>query len=428
MRNYKILMYLSILVFFACSNVSKNDSIVDKRLSDLLKSKNFYKLRLELDNVQNKLSEVRLLYYKTYCAQAFDNGQQSNEYADVLLSNYKNQLNDTIVSELLAIKSNNYIRSYHYKEAGDIYKTILEKYKSLLDSSEIADYQNAQQLFGTLALVRPQIIHKQNDIKISSYRNRFNHLMTPVKCGGIADEFIFDTGANLSAISVSYAKKMGLTFYESDITVGTVTHITVQTKLAVADSLYVGDILFENVVFLVTPDEQMSFPAINYEVHGIIGFPVIHQMGEIRMKKDGTVIVPKEVQDRKLHNMCLEGLNPIVQLISDSDTLLFTLDTGAKYTELSKRYYDNNKDEVEKNGKLQTSQRGGGGGVVEEKIYRLQNFPYTIGTKSNVLSEIPVILSEYTFNKYFDGNLGQDIFLQFNEMILNFQYMYIDFE
>jgi hypothetical protein len=30
--------------------------------------------------------------------------------------------------------------------------------------------------------------------------------------------------------------------------------------------------------------------------------------------------------------------------------------------------------------------------------------------------------------KSFDGNLGQDVIMQFDEMILNFKYMYVDFE
>lgn len=428
MRFLKSLVFLSMPVFLACSSINKTDQAVDEKLHELLKEKNVFRLQTELGNVQNKLAEDRLLYYKTYCAQALGKEEQSNDYADVLLNDYKNQLNDTIIAELLAIKSSNYIRSYHYKKAADVYKILLEKYSNVLDSSEIADYQNEQLLFETLASVKPQCIQKQNDVKISAYRNKFNHLMAPVKCGGTADEFIFDTGANLSTITESRAKEMGLTIYESNIKVGSSTETTVQTKLGVADSLYVGDILFENVVFLVAPDNQLSFPTINYYIHGIIGFPVIHQMGEIGMCKDGTIIIPKEPKDRKLCNMFLEGLNPVVQLLSNSDTLLFTLDTGAKVSELSKRYYDNHMDEVKKNGKLGTSQRGGAGGIVEVEEYKLQNFKYTVGTKTDQLPEMPVSLTGYKFNKDFDGNLGQDVFTRFNKMILNFQYMYIDFE
>jgi hypothetical protein len=277
-------------------------------------------------------------------------------------------------------------------------------------------------------MVKPQRVRKPNDVEIAAYRNQFNHLMTPVKCGGIVDEFIFDTGANLSTITESYAAKMGLTLYESDINVNSSTNISVSTKLAVADSLYVGDILFENVVFLAVPDEQMSFPAINYYVHGVIGFPVIYQMDEIHLQQNGTVFIPAQPQDKPLRNMCIETLYPVVQVLSGADSLLFMMDTGARTSDLSAQYYNNHKDMVENDGVLYHEKRGGAGGVEEATVYRLKSFPYTIGSKNGVLSEISVNTISYSNSEHYDGILGQDLFTQFDKMILNFQYMYIDFE
>lgn len=422
------LIILIVIISVGCSNISKNDIVFDNQLSELLENKNFFVLREKLKNAENKLSRDRQLYYEAYCAQAFNEMQKSNENVNILLKKYKSQLNDTLISELLTIKSNNFIHRYQYKDATEIYKTIIEKYNHVLDSSKMEDYQNMLHLFETIASVEPQMIHKEKDTEIPSYRNQYNHLMSTVKCGKIQDEFIFDTGAELSTISSSFAKKMGLKIYESDVKVGSSTSITVQTKLAVADSLYVGDILFENVVFLVLPDEHLSFPSINYEIHGIIGFPVIHQMGEIRIRKDGTLKVPFAPQSKQLENMFLDGLRPVVQLFSDNDTLLLTFDTGANKSELSKRYYEAHKDEVERNGKLQTAQQGGAGGIIDIEGYVLKNFSYTIGTRSNVLPEIRVLLEEFEFTKHYDGNLGQDVFTQFNEMTLNFNHMFIDFE
>jgi hypothetical protein len=421
------LLYLSFFTFIDCSGV-KTCTATDKYLSDLLESKNYFKLRTELANVQNKLSEDRMLFYKANCEHVFNDCQSSNQSIEILLSKYKKQLNDKIVSDLLTIKAGNHIRLYQYKEAADTYNLILSQYRTILDSVNISEYENVQQLWQTLSVVKPQRIHKLSDVEISAYRNQFNHLMIPVKCGQIADEFIFDTGANLSTISDSYAEKMNMTLYESDIKVNSSTSISVQTKLAVADSLYVGDILFENVVFLVVPGEQMSFPSVNYQVRGIIGFPVIYQMDEVHLRKNGTLFIPENPQDKRLSNIYIETLSSIVQLQSGNDSLLFTMDTGARTSELSERYYTKNKEKVEKNGTLLHVNRGGAGGIVETEVYRLENFPYTIGSKSGTLSEISVNTVPYDFNKYYDGNLGQDILAQFDEMILNFQYMYIDFE
>lgn len=428
MKTFKVLIcFVAALAFQGCS-LKNDDKELDRTLLSLLKSKDYFKLRSELFQNLEKLPVEKQLYYKTYIAQAFNSGSESNEYADILLKEHEHQISDSVKAELLVIKANNYIHSYQYAKASELYSVLLNDYKSVSDSAEIADFQNVKSLFGTLAEVAPQTMCLKSDVTIPAYRNKFNHLMIPVKLGGIADEFIFDTGANISTISESSAVKLGCRIFESDVEVGTSTDIKLRTKLAVSDSVYVGEILFKNVIFLVVPDSQMNFPSINYEIHGIVGYPVISQMGEVRMRKDGTIFVPVSPQDLKLNNVFMEGLNPVVQFISNADTLLLTLDTGAKTSELSCKYYNNHKAFVEQNGKLQTSQRGGGGGFVESEEYIISNFAYKIGTKSNVLPSISVLTTELDFNKNFDGNLGQDVFMQFDEMILNFKYMYVDFK
>ncbi|MDR2385650.1 MAG: retropepsin-like domain-containing protein [Tannerella sp.] len=422
-----ILLLNSIFLLFACSN-GASDAKFDKQLSKLLENKDFFKLRTELENVKGKLSEDRLLYYKMWCEMAFGNRQQSNNYAAILLDKYGKLQNDTTTADILGIKASNCIYAYQYKEAADIYDTLLKQYENVLDSSEIVNYKNVKLLFSTLSKVKPQQMHKYGDREIETYRNQFNHLIIPVKCDGIADEFVFDTGANFSVITNSCASKMGLTVFDSDIKVGTSTSFSVQTQLTVADSFYVGDILFENVVFLVVPAEQMTFPSVNLEIHGIIGFPVLNQMDEVHLQKDGKIFIPEEPQNKNLNNMFLHGLNPVVQLFSENDTLQFTFDTGARTTELSKKYFDSHKMEIEQKGTLQKGKKGSAGGVIEVDEYILPDFPYRIGSKSGTLPNVSVSLNEYDFNKSFDGNLGQDIITQFNALILNFKYMYIEFE
>jgi len=251
--------------------------------------------------------------------------------------------------------------------------------------------------------------------------------MTPIQVDSIKEDFIFDTGANLSTVSESQAKKMNLTLFEQSVEIGSSTLNEIQSKLAVADSLYVGEILFENVLFLVMPDEQLTFPEIDYSIKGILGFPVIQQLGEVHLKKDGKLFIPKTVSKKADQNMFLEGLNPVVEVLSENDTLLFTFDTGAAHSELSYKFFNEHKKDIEKKGELQTNERGGAGGIVTVNEYALMNFPFTIGKHKTSLDKIPVTLEEYGFNKYFDGNLGQDIFIKFNSLIINFEYMYIDF-
>lgn len=422
-----LLTIVIVLLLTSCDNKTI-DKKIDNQLNQLLEKKEYFKLNEVLEKNEDKLAEDRLFYYKAFVSKAFGQKGQSNNFVSILLEKYKNTLNDTLLVKLLNLKATNFINNYQYKQASETYNTILVKYPKVLDSADVANYKNLKSIFGTFANVPPQTMQPHKTTKIPSYRNKFNHLMATVKSNAVEEDFIFDTGANFSTISESQAKKMNFTIFEENVEIGSSTNIVVQSKLAVADNLYVGDILFKNVVFIVMPDSQLTFPEMNYKIHGIIGFPIIHQLEEVHLNKDGSITIPDEPKDEKLSNMVLDGLNPVVKITSGSDTLLFTLDTGAKNSELSFKYFNEHKSYIQKNGKYQTNIRGGAGGQTEVKEYAMSNFPIKIGKKSTVLPRIPVTLEEYGFNKYFDGNLGQDVFTQFNTLIINFKYMFVDFE
>jgi hypothetical protein len=264
------ILFLFVILFSNCtssSNVSHKD--FEKQLNTLLEQKNYFKLRDLFVNRQYQLTKEKELYYKAHIAKAFGERARSMSLIKELMSNYAHQLPDSILVNILDIQAENYLYNYEYGQAAQLYELILTKYPNQLDSNEKATVANAKALFGSLSKVGPQIMHAHPTVTINSYINKFNHLMTPVKSEGIEADFIFDTGANLSAISEHMAKKLNLKMIDQEVELGSSTKIKVQTKLAVADSFYVGSILFEQVVFLVIPDEQLYFPQSKYQIEGI---------------------------------------------------------------------------------------------------------------------------------------------------------------
>jgi predicted aspartyl protease len=428
MSNIKLFFFF-ILLSTGLVQAQKSDvKIIYNRLDDLLESKDFFALKEEYTRNQSKLSEARKLYYEVYLSQAFGRNEKSNQSIAILFEKYPDQFNELETLNLLEAQANNFLHYYEYQQAASVYGAVLTNYSQLLDSASIESYQNVKNLFSSLAGVPPQKMQKSKDVLLPSYRNAFNHMMTPVVVNGIQEEFIFDTGADLSTISESQAIKMQLKMIDQSASVNSSTQNVVQSKLAFADSMYVGDILFENVVFIVMPDAQLTFPEINYAIKGIIGFPVMDQMGEVHLLKNGNIFIPKEVANKQEQNMFFEGLTPVVRLRSNKRTLLFTFDTGARSSELSLKYFNEHKLQVKRKGELQKNKRGGAGGIVEVTEYMLSDFPLAIGAQQLSLENIPVTMEEYWFNAYFDGNLGQDVFMKFNSLIINFEHMCIDFE
>src|SRR5690606_30202910 len=127
--------------------------------------------------------------------------------------------------------------------------------------------------------------------------------------------FIFDTGANLSTTTQSVARQLNMEIIPVDIEVGTITGTKVGTQLAVCTKLSMGNITWSDVVFLVMPDEALAFPQINYQIYGILGFPVIESLNEIRISQDGQFTVSEEnMPFSGKQNLAMNGLTPLIRI------------------------------------------------------------------------------------------------------------------
>jgi hypothetical protein len=427
MKYTSLSSFILLLLFAACSGGGNKSEISEAELQKALDQKDFFSLSEKLAASGQVIDKGRQLYYSAFVEKAFGHHASSTKAIDELLEKYATQFPDSTIVELLDLKAANLLYQYRYKEVADVYQTITTKHRASLDSANVEQYDNLIGLTSILKDVPAQTMSLRQTARIPCSRNAFNHLMIPVGPINAQDEFIFDTGANFSTISRSQAEKMNLKILDSKILVGSSTLTKVQSAVAIADSLYVGEVLFENVVFLLLPDEQLSFPDINYVIKGIIGFPVIFQMGHLTFEKEGWLTIQEQDKKEGKENMFLDGLNPVVQVFADNDTLLFTFDTGAVNSELSFKYYKTHQTRLDSLGTT-TNSRGGVGGMVEVKEITLPALNYRIGSQKGVLSNVPISLEEYEFNEFFDGNIGQDVFSKYDRFVIDFVNMEVSLQ
>ena len=427
--NKFICIFFVITTLAACTAERPNNLALDRKMTELLDKNDYFRLETVLNNNGSQLSEAKELYFRAFLENAFNQTEQSLQTIDRLFSKHKKLLNDSLIAELLTTKADNHIKRFEYKPAAEILLTLIESYSHAIDSADLEDLKKNYPVFELLKNVPAQKIHQASDVTIPVNKNEFGHVTMQVICNGVDDNFVFDTGANLSVVVETAAKLMGIKPFDGSVQVGASTGEDVNMKMGVADSLQINGLLFENVVFLILPDEQLSFPEVNYYIRGIIGFPVMYQMKEIRIDRAGSIVVPQTPVKKDLHNLFMNGLEPIVQLESGRDTLLFMMDTGASTSEFSKKYFDTYKESIIEKGVKRTVKRGGAGGIIETEIYELAEVPFKIGNFQMILPEINVETREYSFDEEdFDGNLGQDVLMHFDEMILNFESMYLTFK
>ncbi|RED49016.1 retropepsin-like aspartic protease family protein [Seonamhaeicola aphaedonensis] len=423
MRN---ILFLLIILTIACKNSQTknvNDLVVTKHLDSLAKAQDYFKLRQSLNSKKSLISKELCLYYEAIVLNLFNDLSKSNSKIEELLSIEPLSLTDTMLNKLYYTKILNHINLYEYKQAKEVSELILKNYSHLNDSSKVQMLENELNIWKSLENIPTQEIEKNSDVSFPMTKDKVGLFNIDVSINHQNKHYIFDTGANISVIKRSLVKELGLTYIESDFYVTAFTGEKVDSDLAIANELMIGDLTFKNVVFLVLDDEDISFPQIEYYINGIIGFPVIEAMDEVRISKNNTIFTPKDPIDYKQENFALDGLTPIIAINYKKDTLSFSFDTGARTTSLYAPFYRKYQDTIEKNYTPQALKSGSAGGIVEFDGFLLDSLVLSVGNSSASLKSIRVHKNDIKGDvSNFYGNLGQDFIKQFDEMIISFKY------
>ena len=227
---------------------------------------------------------------------------------------------------------------------------------------------------------------------------------------------------DISTVSASVAKRLGMKMIPADIDVDAITGISVKADLAVCKKIVLGNTVIENAIFLVFADNALSFPQINYQINGILGFPVIAALKEMQLTQDDFFIVPeKETKIPALSNMAIDGLTPLIFV----DGKHYKLDTGADHTILYEPFYREYKEEIDNRYKATRIAMGGAGGKIEYDGFKI-NHTFHILDQSISLN-ISVLKNKINKETVY-GNIGQDVIRQFHTMTLNFDQMFIKFD
>lgn len=429
--NYKIKMKI-ILTFCLLFNLSfaysQSDENAYNKLNSLYNKKQYFKLKNILKNGNNNLDKMQKEYFNSLVLSVFNKPSESNSYIDELLNEYTEELSDSMKLNLLNSKLLNCINLYQYREALNVTEKLLTEYKPIMKQDETDELINSALIWKAASDLSPQTVTKSGDTRLAIKKDLAGLTNIKVNVNSVEEEFIFDTGANFSTVSNSIALKTGMNFLEGSVEVGTATGLKVNAKLAYADTMKIGNIIFTNVLFLVLPDEDLSFADGAYVINGIVGFPVIEDMKQITLS-DKEIFIPAETDRSVYNNLSMNGLIPIIETIVNSDTLIFSFDTGARTTMLYSLYYEENRSDVENNYQPEDIKFGGAGGEVIMKGYRLNGLKFAVASGNVSLDSISLIGEHFTDNDEFVyGNLGNDFIKKFDKMTINFENMYVDFD
>ena len=420
----RTIAHICLLLFASLTQATATESPYDQ-LQELYTDKQYFELRDALKALRAGQSK-EFFFYQGAVSNKFNQPQSSIIYLKNYLKRAKETEDAALLVECYEMLADNYLKTYQYRQAAEAYTMLVTKFGYKIKAEGKADYENAIKLWGALGKVPRQTVVFQGNSTVK--KDKEGHI--PIEINNQRVAFIFDTGANLSVITSSLAIKLKLKIIDASIDVKATAGNKVKAKLAVARKIQIGNAIVHNAVFFVFDDKDLYVSEADFQINGLIGFPVIEALREVTfIRNTDELLIPITPAKGSQRNMCLDGLSPLIAGWVKGKRLIFALDTGADTSVLYPPFYKEYEDEIKVRYAPHTERVRGVGGYKEIKGYLAKNIVVQISGKDARFAEIPILI-EHTLgaSRYFYGNLGQDLVRQFERMTLNFETMSIVFE
>ena len=388
-------------------------------LESLYESREWFKLR---DAVRARNAPA---FYRGAVACGFGNLQEARQQ-------FKSVIKSAPKSEK-AYQSCNML-AYLYFRTGRYRHALKEIDQMLRIRPDNASDQAGRKLFTALSQSAEQSVTRRRASKLP-YEVKIGNPFISLSVNGNAVKYMLDTGANISVMSESEAKRVGLTLHQvpagaSKIQGSSGAQSQSSYRIAVAEQVVVGKFRLSDVAFLVLPDDQEPWIDLRPGERGALGISILHAFRTMRFSNDGIFEIgfPSKHQVQQ-SNLCFQDAYPIVEAALSTRRLRLALDTGAAETHLTVRFAKEFEGLLDQAGKKSTRDVLGVDGSRRIEAVTLQELRFQLGGFNTLLRPAQVPLS--TTNPDIDdfhGLLGWDLLSQARSITLDFESMTLALE
>jgi predicted aspartyl protease len=397
---------LALVLAGICSSTSFCEQNGNANLQSLYESHNWFELRDALA----KLPSVPLFYQGAVACAFNDLRDCERRLAAVIKS--RPTSDDAI--EAYRLLAGAYFRQGKYRKA------LVQVDNVLALRPQDLGLHNDRPVLGALRDFPDQRVTRRRHITLDLHDDAL-----PISINGTQGAYWFDTGADLSAMSESDARRFGLRILTARFKEGDVAGNEIDSRIAIADEVSIGSFRVSHVAFLVFSDTQPPFNQLPPGSRGVIGLPVLLAMQEFVLRADKKFEIGSRSSPRDLlrANLCFNEHNPVAQIQFEQRNLAFTLDTGATNTDLYPSFAARFPDLIRTAAKESYKMEGVGGAKVLDAV--------TVPSLQLSITGVPVILSPahilmtHTIeaSRFFDGNLGMDLLQQAHKTTFDFKAM-----
>ncbi|MDR0507523.1 MAG: retroviral-like aspartic protease family protein [Dysgonamonadaceae bacterium] len=408
----------------------------DNNISNVINHNDWFALDEVLPQMEN---DIQTPFLKTMAKvlRAFYFNQPETFLAefDTLLT-FQNELGFNNISAFTLMKANVLCQMGRYREGVEFSQNFInrhiDEYGEEKFSYHFAFLNNYENLVDVPqpALVRPNknveipLKIKQFDVPSKKY---VRAMYVPVKIRGKEYQFLFDTGATMSMVSEEIAKEIGLKIVDDSFKITGVCSAI--GKIGVLDKLSVGEIEYQNSLFIVAPPIEAVDTIV--KIDAVLGIDFMKAVGEMQIfPKENKIVFPAKQtpQPDFGSNLYFENKRPLLKTAFGNETLKLIFDTGnTGHTFLQSTYYQKHKSIFDLFGTKETAHSGGFGCIKEIEVYKLPEIQLTVGNQHFTQKQVQLHLENSGDNEDAeDGNIGMVFVELWDQITLNFDKMFVE--
>jgi hypothetical protein len=388
------------------------------RLKTLYEDRDYFTLFEALQS-SAKEPDSLILFYRAATLGAFNRTLESNRVLDQI--EHDASLEASVRQQMHLTRFRNSLRRHEYTAARKAGALALREGRGKQGVEFLPGVRNSLKLLAMLDEVPPQEITIPRTTRLTPIEGRL--------LGRVNDEvrpFHVDGRAPFSILSRSVAEAFGLKIFEVGLDVGTTSNRSIKADLAVAKQFNLSAIEYRHVIFLVLPDGMQAMDGqLNFD--GILGFPIVEALGEIRMEQDGTWEVPVNPPRRIPRTLAFDDVDLITPIRFGNERCLARLDSGARLTTGYHSFHERFEERLEAQGARFDKALGPDPEGPTGPALRLPTFSFELGGHEVNLKYVDVFTEPVPRlgNNLQLLTIGQDTLNQFDRVILNFRDMAI---
>ena len=314
------------------------------------------------------------------------------------------------------------VKLFRYAQASALYTRLLTDDPAGLSPALLKDDQDDSDTLKLLLTSPPQTIDIAAPIDLRTHSDPLGSITADLTVHGITVPWILDTGANVSAVSETFAHQLGLTLSTGVAHTQGATGAENPFHVAILDTLPIGSATLHNVVLLVLPDANLILQTgkKKYAIPAILGYPVFQALGTIRFTHDhhfqAGPTLPLTGDSSPIY---MEKLNVLFSCRTHDHPRPFLFDSGANATTFFVPYYREFAADLlhEKQG---TSRSAGLGAAATDQVYILDHVDLELANRIVDLEHIAVFKApQNTLADEYEGSLGRDFISSFDSLTLD---------